>query len=151
MPSPPTLEPEPPVSAALAGPALLAGVVMVCVYAAAGAMLGAVAVTLSPGPETAGGAWDFGVWLISVGLAAASVRPVLRRTARRSAVGALAGLVLALSYGGLAVLLDATGARDPMLAVELLVMVAAGALAGVRTGSPPPRSAEPEAAVGPDD
>ncbi len=121
------------------GPAVLAGLVMVFVYTAAGALLGAVAVTVSPGPDTAGGVWDALVWALAVALAALAARPILRRVARRVAVGTGGGILLAVAYGAVTVYFGVPGAPDALLGAQLVAMVAAGVLVGAWTA---PRSGE---------
>ena len=110
---------------------------MVFVYTAAGALLGAVAVTVSPGPGTAGGVWDALVWALSVALAVLAVRPILRRVIRRVAVGAGGGVLLAAAYGAVTVYFGIPGAPDARLGAQLVAMVAAGVLVGAWTAPRP--------------
>ena len=124
------LVPEPPVARGVLGPALLAGLVMVFVYTAAGAMLGAVAVTLSPGPDTAGGMWDALVWALAVLIAVAAATPVLRRVVRPVAVGAGGGLLLAAVYVGVSWVFDDLWGLGQLPGARAVVMVAAGVLVG---------------------
>lgn len=122
---------EPPQAEGVLAPALLTGAVLFFVHLVAGAMLSAVAVTFSPGPQTAGGIWDVLVWGAAVATAVAAVRPVLRRTRRPLAVGLLAGLVCAAGYAGLALGVVGADATVPWLAARLASLVLAGLLAGL--------------------
>lgn len=123
-----TFAEEPSVARGVLGPAVLAGVALLLVHSIVAASLGAVSATATPGPETAGGVWDVAVWVVALVAAGAAARPVLRRTTRPLAVGAVAGLLAATLHGGIVVGF-ATGATP-----ALVWRVASLALVGAAVG-----------------
>lgn len=127
------LHAEPPVATGLLAPAVVVGAAMLFAHLVAGAMLGAVAVTFSPGPDTAGGAYDVAVWLLAVVVAAAAARPILRRVSRPVAVGALGGILVAAGYGAIAAGFTAPGAVTGWLPARAGSLAVAGLAVGVAT------------------
>ena len=111
MPRP--LSHEPAVAAGIAGPAAVVAAAMLFVHLAAGALLAAVAVTASPGPGTAGGAWDALVWALTLLASAAA-----------------AGVLLGAAYAAVAVGVTAPGAETSWLSARVASLVAAAIAAG---------------------
>lgn len=127
------LHAEPPVATGLLAPAVVVGAAMLFAHLVAGAMLSAIAVTFSPGPGTAGGAYDVAVWLLAVAVAAVAARPILRRVGRPVAVGALGGVLVAAAYSAIATGFTEPGAVTGYLPARAGSLALAGLAVGVAT------------------
>jgi hypothetical protein len=132
---------EPLPTTSVAGPAILAGLVMLFVHAAASALLTVVAATASPGPEPPGGVWPGVVWVVGVVAAAVALRPILRRAARPLPAAFVAGVLAAVGYGMVSVGLAAPAAATPWLGARLLSLPAAATVMGLLVGREPRRPA----------
>ena len=143
------LHAEPPVATGLLAPAVVVGAAMLFAHLVAGAMLSAIAVTFSPGPGTAGGAYDVAVWLLAVAVAAVAARPILRRVGRPVAVGALGGVLVAAAYSAIATGFTEPGAVTGYLPARAGSLALAGLAAGLATWRWPGGGDDDEE-VGPD-
>lgn len=131
-----TFADEPPLARGVVAPAALAGFALLLVHTIIAATVGAISATATPGPETAGGAWDVAVWVVALAAGGAAARPVVRRSTRPWLVGLAAGVVAAALYAVIAV--AASEGATPALPGRVASLVGAGALVGALTRPGPP-------------
>lgn len=112
------------------GPAVVAGLAMLLVHAAASAVLTSVAATATPGSGVAGRAWPVAVWALAVAVAGLAALPVLRRAGAPVRAGAGAGAVAAAAYALIAFGLTDAGATVPWVQARVATLVVAGGGAG---------------------